>query len=812
MILADTLYLPEIAAGWRWALGLGSVGLLALLWLGYRRQPLTPGVKLACMSLKFIAVALLLLMLLEPMWTKETAKPGSNDFLILADNGEGMQIQDGQVLAEKLRTAREEPSSWYGQLDELFRVESFTFDTRLRKSGGFENLDLTGQRSDLIHAIESLTQRYAKRPLAGMLVFTDGNATDAAKLEALKLEIPIFPVVVEGGRELRDLALGAVGITESAFEDAPISVAATAKIVGMREESAALSVVDTDGKEVLRESHKIEAETEEHPFRVRFRPTKPGVSFYQVALERETEGAKPKNGADGGETTLRNNSRTIAIDRGRGPYRVLYLTGRPNWEYKFLRRALEPDDELDLVGLVRVAKREPKFVWRGRRGESSNPLFRGFQDNRTEEERAYDQPVLIRLNTRDAAELRNGFPKEREQLFADYHAIIIDDLEADFFTEDQQLLVEKFVSLRGGSVLMLGGQESMQWGGYKAKPIGQMLPVYLDKLGQTQVAATAMLKLTREGWLEPWARLRLTEEEEEIRLAHMPAFQALNELKAIKPGASPVATAIDENRREYPALVTHRFGEGRVAVMTVADLWRWGMADESLHEDMNKWWRQLVRWMVVDVPEFIRISTEWSVDSGGFAKRNIQVRIRNGAFRPEENATVELQVSRVAFAEEKTAETEAKGQNTTHQEPSTKHKEQRTEDKLFAEPSLDEPGLFTAEFSCAEPGAYHVKAIVDDAEGIRLGEAESGWTWNPAMEEFARLEPNRALLTSLAEQSGGRVLAMADLADFAKSLPEMEVPRMETQVRPLWHQPWVFLLVLLLFAGEWGLRRWNGLA
>ncbi len=785
MFIANTLYFPEVAAGWQVVLGLATLALIALLWLGYRHQPLPPKIKLACATLKFTAVGLLLLMLLEPMWTGQTPKPGSNDFLVLVDNGEGMQVQEAESVIEELRAAQENSSSWFGELDELFRVETFSFDTRLRKASDLSNVDLAGQRSDLVHALDNLTQRYAKRPLAGILLFSDGNATDAQKLEALDLEVPVFPVIVERSKPIRDLALGTVGTTESAFEDAPVSVAASAKIVGLKGKTAILSVTDSEGAEVHQETHRVLKENEEHPFRFRFRPTQPGISFFEVAVRQE--------GEDSTETTLRNNAQTIAIDRGRGPYRVLYLTGRPNWEYKFLRRALEPDDEIDLVGLIRVAKREPKFEWRGRKGEASNPLFRGFQDNRTAEEKSYDQPVLIRLNTRDRAELRNGFPKEREELFSNYHAIIIDDLEAEFFTEDQQLLVEKFVSLRGGSVLMLGGQESLQWGGYEQKPIGQMLPVYLDRLGTTQVSANATLKLTREGWLEPWARLRLTEEEEEIRLAHMPQFQAINELKAIKPGASAVVTAVDENRQEYPALVTHRFGEGRVAAMTIADLWRWSMADASLQEDMAKWWRQVVRWMVVDVSEFIQVSTEWS-DVGGFAKRKIEVRIRDDAFRPEENATVELQVTRIAdFSDAKSLE---------EAEPRT----------IFAEPSLDEPGLFTAEFSCAEAGGYHVKAIVDDAEGIRLGEAEAGWTWNPAAEEFASLEANRDFLAEVAERSDGRVVELSDLREFVKSLPEMEVPYSETWAKPLWHQPWVFLLVILLFAGEWGLRRWKGLA
>lgn len=771
------LYFNSTTTFWLGAAGIAGVVMLLLLALGYGRQAGQPGVRCLCALIKFVAIALLAAMLLEPMWTGQTAKPGSNDFLVLVDNGEGLQIQDGEQLLGELREAALAQGSWFSELEETFRVETFAFDTRIRKAGGFAGIELDGQRSDLFHAADSLSQRYAKRPLAGMLVFTDGNASDAELLENVSPDTPIFPVVVDANKDLHDLSIADVNVSQTAFEDAPVTVSATALAEGMKGKTVALTITDSDGVQVAREIHKIDTDEAAHPFRVRFRPVKPGVSFFTIAVAEEAE--KPVV-----ETTDRNNAQTIVVDRGQGPYRVLYLTGRPNWEYKFLRRALEQDDEIQLVGLVRVAKREPKFTWRGRQGEGSNPLFRGFKDNLPEEEQAYDKPVMIRLNTRDEAELRDGFPKEREALFGDYDAIIIDDLEAGFFTEDQQLLVEKFVNLRGGSVLMLGGQESLQLGDYDKTPIGQMLPVYLDAIGKGQPGTASRLKLTREGWLEPWARLRLTEREEEIRLAHMPPFQSLNMLKAIKPGASPVATVVDEQQREFPALVVHRFGEGRVGVMTIGDVWRWGMFEASQHDDMDKWWRQIVRWLVVDVPDFIDVRTEWD-EEGGYAKRRISVKIRNAAFRPEENATVELQITQPGV-----------------EEPA----------KIFAEPSLEEPGLFTAEFACAEAGAYHVKALVDDSEGIRLGESEAGWTWNPAAAEYSSLRANRQLLADIAEKTGGRVIEMSALSEFAKSLPKMEVPIAETWAKPIWHQPWIFALVILLFALEWGLRRWKGLA
>jgi len=265
------------------------------------------------------------------------------------------------------------------------------------------------------------------------------------------------------------------------------------------------------------------------------------------------------------EVTDRNNARDFVVDMGRGDYRVLYVSGRPNWEYKFLHRSVERDEEIQLVGLLRLAKREPKFQWRGRAGETSNPLFRGFQGAESEGEVTYDKPVLQRLNIRDPAELRDGFPKERETLFPDYDAIIIDDLEAAFFTADQLNLLETFVARRGGALLMLGGQESLQLGGYERTPMERLLPVYLDESSLGETALPASLRLTREGFLEPWVRLRLTQDEEENRLGYLPAFQSINHVRSVKPGATILATAVTESGDESPALAVQSFGRAALA-------------------------------------------------------------------------------------------------------------------------------------------------------------------------------------------------------------------------------------------------------
>src|SRR5256885_17111192 len=48
----------------------------------------------------------------------------------------------------------------------------------------------------------------------------------------------------------------------------------------------------------------------------------------------------------------------------------------------------------------------------------------------------------------------------------------------------------------------------------------------------------------------------------------------------------------------------------RTAALTIGDVWRWGMHDKSSHDDMDKSWRQLMRWLVTDVPNPVDLTVE----------------------------------------------------------------------------------------------------------------------------------------------------------------------------------------------------------
>ncbi len=668
------------------------------------------------------------------------------------------------------------------------RCAGYLFDSRLQATRDFAELNFAGRASGIGSALRTISERYRGRPLAGVLLLTDGNATDLKGVPDLSGLPPVYPVVIGSQDPIKDIALDAVRTTQTDFEDAPVSVQADVSAHGFGGENIVARVINAAGEPVAEQVLRASGNGQNLAFRFQLKPKSPGLSFYRVTARAQAELAAAATPATS-EATLANNTTVLVVDRGRGPYRILYVAGRPNWEYKFLNRALAEDKQIQLVGLIRVAKREPKFNFLGRAGESSNPLFRGFGNQSPEDVERYDQPVLVRLNTRDELELRTGFPRTPEELYA-YHAVIVGDLEAEFFTPDQAALLQHFVSERGGGFLMLGGMESFQQGKYQHTPIGDMLPVYLDRAAESRAAGPFRFDLTREGLLQPWARLRDNEADEKARLETMAPFQVLNPLTEVKPGASVIGRVTDAAGKSYPALVVQRFGRGRTAAITVGDVWRWGLHDAEAHHDMDKAWRQLARWLVTDVPNRVDLTAEPVANDPNGAVR-LQVRARDAKFQPLDNASLSLQVEPVLV--------DARAGDATNAV------------WLQAEPALTEPGLYQATYIPRLTGGYKATVSVTNSDGVAVGRAEAGWSTDLAAEEFRSLTPNVSLLETIAAKTGGKMVTASGLAEFARELPRRHAPIMESWTYPLWHTPAMFGLALACLLSEWGLRRWKGL-
>jgi len=840
---------------------------VVVVW-AYTRPYASSSIRVLAAILKLVAILLLAFCLLEPMRSGTRPRPQANILPLLVDNSRSMLLKtDVREESRRAQVSRmvNEDTDWRRRLAQAFDVRSYLFDSRLESVDQLSAFAADGYASSLAGSLQSLDERFASRPVAGVLLFSDGNLTDLppGDVDWSELGFPVYPVLPASDDDYQDLRIVDVSVRQTDFESAPTTVTIALDSDGMDGQTAFVRLADARSGQLIEEQQvKLGESDERQEVRFRFRPEETGVTFYRAtvfteddrnwgeavavtrpnagsavdsladtAADTETDGTVPKNSgnadvedlanddaasekmpavatgergvAEGtgepdafeldirsSEATLMNNQRIVTVDRATGPYRILYVAGRPNWEFKFLRRALQEDAEVQLVALLRIANKEAKFSFRDKSVNSTNPLFAGLGEGEEEAAQQYDEPVIIRLGVKESEELSDGFPETAEELFA-YHGVILDDVESNFFTQDQMLLLRKFIAARGGGLLMLGGSESFASDKFAESPLGELSPVYAPRSGNQPLDGPFAIELTREGLLQPWVRLRDTESAEKERMRGMPPFLTLNQVGDVKPGASQLATATVAGDRKVPALIAQRFGKGRTAALTVGDMWRWSMRrnDASLNDDgasqrddPAQAWRQLSHWLVNDVPRRVNVRVEKGDDPS--KPVTLVVTARDEEYLPLDNASVELVISPV----------------------------QGDPFVLKAEMDDNEAGKYVATYWSREPGGYSVTANVTAADGAAIGIAQAGWTSDAGAAEFRELRLNRKLLQQIAEQTGGEVISETDLRRFADDLPNRDVPVTETWIYPIWHRPWVMFLAMLCLCCEWGLRRWKGLA
>ena len=864
------------------AIGFVCVGVI-IVTRACKRTDVNRRAQVLAALLKFIGLALLAACLVEPVWSDVQPKPHSNMFLLLVDNSQSLNVKnrstdsrpsdesvDESTASTDLATAEVEPhtlasdvrrmlkddqAAWRKRLEQDFDFHQFAFDRRLRHVADAALLNWDGDLSSLKDALKSTAERFQGQPVGGVMLLTDGNATDLRldEVEALVKETkwipPLYPVVFDRSEHRPDIAISAISVSQTPFEDAPVSLQCDVtahRVEPIGDYQVVCSLTDESGKTIETQRLPILATDKPLPFRFQLRPDKLGTSFYRVAtfaesIKKDVETADENDPqieppVKLNEATTQNNDRLIQVDRGTRKHRILYVCGRPNWEFKFLQRSLQEDDQVNLVAMIRVANREAKFDFRGRDGQDSNSIFRGFKGDADAETERFDEPVIIRLNTIDKDELRDGFPKDAKKLF-EFDALVLDDIEAAFFNQDKLTLIARFVSERGGSLLMLGGQESFQSGGYERTTVGELLPVYLDRAPAPVEDSPLSLDLTREGWLQPWVRLRANEVDERQRLGQMPAFRTLNPTDGIKPGASVLTSVSDGSGQHWPALVTQKFGRGRSAAMLIGDLWRWQLnRPEEDSEDLAKAWRQTMRWIVADVPKRVEVTNAPADATPNGVK--FRVKVSDEDYMPLENARVRITVQGpITFADgtlndsaSDSADSSPKKTPSGLQRPDpkidpipAKADEENSKDPdeltgkeavsqldeivLIAEPSLVEAGVYEAEFVPQSTGAWRVKAEAISSLGDELHADDSGWILESTVSEFHSIGTNHVLLEALARE----MIHESLLDGFVSKLQSKPMPVMEAWTMPLWDQPIVFLIVVACFVAEWGVRRRRGL-
>ncbi len=250
----------------RWILpatGVAVALLLLVVWVYWRSPARTP-VRLCAALLKIVAMAALIICLLEPLRSGQRPRPHANVVALVVDNSQSMRIKDPASRSsrhERLLRILDTAAPWRVRLEQDFDVRCYTFDSRLQTVDDYSTLAFDGHTSSLGAALETAAARFRNRPVAGLLLFSDGNATDLARSFAslAGLGFPIFPVVDESGSKLNDIRIASVTASQTDFEAAPVTLNVQAVSTGFVEGFLAAHVrrgrdadqAEAQGKRVL---------------------------------------------------------------------------------------------------------------------------------------------------------------------------------------------------------------------------------------------------------------------------------------------------------------------------------------------------------------------------------------------------------------------------------------------------------------------------------------------------------------------------------------------------------------------------------
>ncbi len=384
---------------------------------------------------------------------------------------------------------------------------------------------------------------------------------------------------------------------------------------------------------------------------------------------------------------------------------------------------------------------------------------------------------FYRQGIESAEQLEEGFPTTREELFA-YDALIIGSVEAATLTPEQQAMIRDFVSERGGNLLMLGGLHGLGNGGWAQSAVADALPTRLPPVNaESFKRVQAPVALTPQGSDVAMLRLATDDAENQRLWQELPAVADYQLVGELKPAAVPLLN-VDTELGASPLLVTQAFGRGRTYVLATGGTWRWQMSLPVEDQRHEIFWRQVLRSLVSEAPAATSLTVTPRRSGTGV---DLRAEFRDEAFDP----VGDVQVSAVLASDD--------GESWN----------------VALQPSATEPGVYLGNVDPSRSGTFFAEAVA--ARGDEpVATARASIAFESGQSERFGIRANPALLARLSDATGGSVLNESDLDQLDDILRFSAAGITETELRPIWDMPAVFLLLFLLKAGEWLLRRRGG--
>ncbi|HSP68019.1 MAG TPA: hypothetical protein VLN48_09845 [Bryobacteraceae bacterium] len=735
-------------AGWPlWLLALGVLAAAAVLgFLIWRQGSGTSrmGVirRVSIWGLQTALAALVLFLIWHPALSVSALKPQQNIVAVVIDDSSSMTTDDEnstrKEAAEKILNG-----GLLKALQAKFQVRLYRMSDHAERIDKLEQLTAGATATHIGESLKQVAADASSLPIGAMILLSDGaDNTGGVDLETLaeirRQRIPVHTIGL--GRETmsHDVEISNVDVAARALPESRLAATVSFHQHGYTGQKAKITLKE-GSRVVANQDITLKAEGTEQVESVLFNAGPAGVKTLEASIEPFPNEENPRNN---------RVTRLINVD-ARKP-RILYMEGEPRWEFKFLRRAVEDDKNIDLFTILRTAP---------------NKLYR--------QEQVDGKQGVVNTN-----ELKDGFPSKIEELFG-FDGLIFGSVDAPYLTKNQQDMVKQFVDRRGGGVLFLGGKDSLSDGGWAKSSAADILPTTLPERKNTYSFAGADVELTSEGRDSLITRIEEDPNKNVERWKKLPYIRTFQDPGDPKLGAVVLANFIprEGGGAKRPLLVTMNYGRGRTAIFATGGSWRWQMLQPVADMSHEMFYRQLLRWVVSDTPRHITGSTPKTLLADE-SRITLRADVRDKTYLPASDANVEAHITGDGISEQVVNMT----------------------------PAPLEQGIYSADWTVPQGGSYIVE-VVAKRGAEEIGKDTFTFRREDGIAENFHVEQNRELLQKLSSETGGQYYKPGDAQKLGKDINYSQAGITVRETRDLWDLPAIFLLFLGIRAAEWLLRR-----
>ena len=558
-----------------------------------------------------LAIGLLLLAVLRPMFVESAGVSTSARMFVLLDDSRSMRLPAEANVSrlERLKVvASKLPEATAGA-----RLEFVRFGEGGAVADPDQGAGMTARAaaSDLTAALESIAASNDEPP-GSIIVVSDGaldrpttaGATQRATLGLGAIDAPVHTVRMVD-KPLRDASVGSVQVAGTAIAHQPFGVRVEVICSGgiaCGKLPVVVREIPDDGSPIeLARGEAVVPDDGTSTLELAVTLHRAGARVIEVAIEAPAADVLPEN-----------NTRFATLDVARDRIRILHIAGRPTYDVRALRNWLKADASIDVVAFF-ILRTPTDQVGASGQELALIPF-------------PVDELFTIHLDSFDAVVLQ------------DFHA-------ATYGLEKHLPNLAKYVR-KGGGLILVGGPDSFGPGRYAGTQLAPVLPVRLSKEHEKKGVDLSLFTplVTSSGRVAPvLGPLRRVVGE---ALPDMPGTNIVGEATKGATVLWSHPTLGGETR--MPVLSLGEFGTGRVIALTVDGTHKLLFSTFAVAEAGRAYgalWEGLLGWLMRD-PRFE--STSLHFGSGCFEGEPTSVSIQA---LPEHAGEAALTVSRLGSGE-----------------------------------------------------------------------------------------------------------------------------------------------------------------